>query len=223
MQRTNHCLAGCLRYNANHMANSFSAGRSYLLVQPTPLVGTEYSEVLASDLLLADAFELTVKDLRGLLAATAQRPYGQFRLFIINNAQELSPILQNILLKTLEEPSSQLVIILHATAPDGFLPTVRSRLHHLTSTNTATATAEPVFTSSETAAAAQLAATKDRATLKELLRRELAYQMTQVSQEVVAPTRVGLLERAILKLERNCNQKLVADWLLLHWFEYSGN
>ncbi|MDA0271401.1 MAG: DNA polymerase III subunit [Chloroflexi bacterium] len=55
-------------------------------------------------------------------------PFGSpRRIFVIDTADELQPEAAHSLLKTLEEPPSQVLLILLATDPDALLPTIRSR------------------------------------------------------------------------------------------------
>ena len=54
-------------------------------------------------------------------------PYGRYLAGVINDAELLGEILQNKLLKTLEEPPEYAVIILIADGVANFLPTVLSR------------------------------------------------------------------------------------------------
>ena len=60
------------------------------------------------------------------------RPFeGRRRVFILDEADELQPVVQNALLKTLEEPTRSSQFILVTARPDGLLPTVRSRCPQL--------------------------------------------------------------------------------------------
>lgn len=59
------------------------------------------------------------------------RPYyGPFKIYIVEDAENLNFQCQNALLKTLEDPPEYAVILLLATTVSGFLPTVRSRCIH---------------------------------------------------------------------------------------------
>lgn len=53
--------------------------------------------------------------------------YGSFLAGIIDNADSLSEIVQNKLLKTIEEPHSSVVLLLGTSNPDHLLSTVKSR------------------------------------------------------------------------------------------------
>ncbi len=53
--------------------------------------------------------------------------YGRFLIGIIDDADSLSEIVQNKLLKTLEEPRENVILLLGTSNPDHLLSTVRSR------------------------------------------------------------------------------------------------
>ena len=53
--------------------------------------------------------------------------YGSFLAGIIDDADSMSEIVQNKLLKTIEEPHSSVVLLLGTSNPDHLLSTVRSR------------------------------------------------------------------------------------------------
>lgn len=64
--------------------------------------------------------------------------YGRFLIGIIDDADSLSETVQNKLLKTLEEPRPDVILLLGTTNPDHLLSTVRSRcssirLHNVSS------------------------------------------------------------------------------------------
>lgn len=63
-----------------------------------------------------------VKSFVSLQAVSRRR-----KIAIVNEAERLSVAAQNALLKTLEEPPGQALMILVTSTPDGMLPTVRSR------------------------------------------------------------------------------------------------
>lgn len=68
-----------------------------------------------------------VAEVRGLMAATAMQGFnGQRRAFVLVNAHRMSPQSQNALLKTLEEPPADTLLLLSGSE-QGLLPTVRSR------------------------------------------------------------------------------------------------
>jgi DNA polymerase-3 subunit delta' len=70
----------------------------------------------------------SVDEIRDVLRAAAYRPFeGRRRVFILDEADTLSAIVQNALLKSLEEPTASTHFVLVSARPDALLPTVRSR------------------------------------------------------------------------------------------------
>lgn len=56
------------------------------------------------------------------------KPYASpYKIYIINEAEKMSPQAQNALLKTIEEPPAYAVILLLTSNADAFLPTILSR------------------------------------------------------------------------------------------------
>jgi DNA polymerase-3 subunit delta' len=67
-----------------------------------------------------------------LAAALALQPYeGRWRCVIIDGAERLSVEAANALLKTLEEPPPQVLLIVLTVDPEQLLPTIRSRCQRL--------------------------------------------------------------------------------------------
>jgi DNA polymerase III subunit delta' len=70
----------------------------------------------------------SIDDIRPLLTSAAFRPFeARTRVFILDEADELSAPVQNALLKTLEEPTRSSQFILVTARAEMLLPTVRSR------------------------------------------------------------------------------------------------
>ena len=79
-----------------------------------------------------DAQEISIDQIKDLQQHANLPPYeGSYKVFIITEAESLSPEASNRLLKTLEEPPPHIVIILLASAEERLLPTVVSRCHRL--------------------------------------------------------------------------------------------
>ncbi len=58
----------------------------------------------------------------------AIRPYnGRYKIYIISDADKMTPQAQNAILKTIEEPPEYAVFLLLTTNVDALLPTIRSR------------------------------------------------------------------------------------------------
>lgn len=68
-----------------------------------------------------------VDDSQAFLTRIAMRPYGKRMVGIIPEADRLSPVIQNKLLKYIEEPAPDTVLILELGNRDALLPTVQSR------------------------------------------------------------------------------------------------
>ncbi len=71
---------------------------------------------------------IKIEAIRGLQKELALSPYeGQYRVVLLCNFERATISAANALLKTLEEPASQVVIILTAADSGGLLPTIVSR------------------------------------------------------------------------------------------------
>lgn len=78
--------------------------------------------------LVTEKASLSVKEIRDLIDALAEKPYeGGKRTVIVQDAEKMTEPAQNALLKTLEEPDGQTVFFLVTSHPEGLLPTIRSR------------------------------------------------------------------------------------------------
>jgi DNA polymerase-3 subunit delta' len=76
----------------------------------------------------ASSDSLTVDTVREIASVSALRAYSsRFRVIILEDADALTDVAQEALLKTLEEPPPQLVLLLLASRADSLLPTIRSR------------------------------------------------------------------------------------------------
>lgn len=73
---------------------------------------------------------IKVDDIRKILPFTQQSSQG-FRIVLIEQAQNMNISAANALLKTLEEPARQVLIILTSDQPQRLLPTIRSRVQSL--------------------------------------------------------------------------------------------
>lgn len=71
---------------------------------------------------------LKINQIRELQRTLALRPYeGRYRVAILRRFQEAQAAAQNAILKTLEEPARNVVLILTAEEPSAILPTIHSR------------------------------------------------------------------------------------------------
>jgi DNA polymerase III subunit delta' len=81
-----------------------------------------------SDLDHVPSRDLKVEQVRGLQERLAYRPLeAKWKVAILTPADALNHQAQNALLKTLEEPPRDTVLVLVTSAPDRLLPTIRSR------------------------------------------------------------------------------------------------
>jgi DNA polymerase-3 subunit delta' len=75
---------------------------------------------------------LKIDQIRGLQQMLALRPYeARYRVALLRRFHEARPTAQDALLKTLEEPSPNTVLILTANTADSLLPTIISRCQPL--------------------------------------------------------------------------------------------
>jgi DNA polymerase-3 subunit delta' len=83
-------------------------------------------------LLDADGTTIKIDQVRALQREMALRPLeGLFRICLIDGAEHFNPAAANALLKTLEEPQPNTVIILLSSKPEALLTTIRSRCQRL--------------------------------------------------------------------------------------------
>ena len=98
-------------------------------------VGKRIINETFSDLLIfpEEGKKFTADGASALLADSALKPLeGDKKLFIISGFQDASPLVQNKLLKTLEEPAEGVYFLLGATSLSPVLDTVKSRVKALT-------------------------------------------------------------------------------------------
>jgi len=72
-----------------------------------------------------------IEEVRGLIAtATAEPARDRFRIFILDEAHQVTDAAFNALLKTLEEPPPWVVFMMATTQPEDIPQTIRSRCQH---------------------------------------------------------------------------------------------
>jgi len=75
---------------------------------------------------------ITIEQVRAVSKEASLRPFeGRHRVYIFEDADRLTEDASNALLKTLEEPPDQVVIVLLASGEEAVLPTISSRCHVL--------------------------------------------------------------------------------------------
>jgi len=83
-------------------------------------------------LLEPDGASIKIEQIRGLQKELSYRPLeAAKKICIIDAAERMNPAAGNALLKTLEEPSGEALIILLSSHPERVLPTIRSRSQRL--------------------------------------------------------------------------------------------
>ena len=195
-------------------------GRSYLYSGSSEELFSSFEPV---DILVFDALESDAKSARQLVVQAQLGAFGSRRLLLVANAHQMSEIVQNTLLKLLEEPPSTLTIVLQTDQASRLLPTVLSRLHLLGQKERARLAEQSRFERPLLELWSELAElTRDQ--LINLLSLEMSYQQRQLLSNPCrqSANRVALLDRATKKINANANLKLTVDWLLLHWGESSG-
>ena len=75
---------------------------------------------------------VSVEMIRSLIRDIYLKPYeGDHKIYVVPEAETMTPQAQNALLKTLEEPPDHSVMILVSAQPERLLPTIRSRCQRL--------------------------------------------------------------------------------------------
>lgn len=81
--------------------------------------------VRAVDFILVE--NVLTKDIESMQEQLKLKPFGDKRVVLIKNADNMQVVVQNKLLKTLEEPPQDTTIILSAQRKDALLATIQSR------------------------------------------------------------------------------------------------
>jgi DNA polymerase-3 subunit delta' len=88
----------------------------------------DYHEVARED----EKTGIVIDQVRAVIKSAQHRPYeGRFQVFIVDQAETMTTEAANALLKTLEEPTVDNVLVLVTPAPHQLLPTVVSRCQML--------------------------------------------------------------------------------------------
>ncbi|MEK7202510.1 MAG: hypothetical protein AAB669_03220 [Patescibacteria group bacterium] len=193
-------------------------GKSYLCGGDASGVTEILSSFEAIDTLVFDGAVGDAKSARQFVTSSGLGAFGAKRLLLISNADDMSDIVQNTLLKLLEEPPPSVVIVLQAEQPQRLLPTVLSRLHSLEGLARTSKVESSHFNKSSSVMFNELTELP-REQLVDLLASEMNHQQQQLLLTPIQQVtdRVLLLDRATKKLNANANLKLTIDWLLLHW------
>ncbi|TFG46791.1 MAG: DNA polymerase III subunit delta' [Dehalococcoidia bacterium] len=86
------------------------------------------TDSVSSDSESKNRVDLSIEQIRGIIHSASFPPYeGRYRVFIIEDAEKMSVAAANALLKTLEEPPTQVVFILTTSKENLLLETIHSR------------------------------------------------------------------------------------------------
>lgn len=176
------------------------------------------SDELRSRFQLIDIIELdgrvaSIKELRAAINLARQKPLGDSRLLIIKNCQLLSVLLQNTLLKILEEPPLFLTVILLGSDRNSLIATVQSRLQTIAGEvldKTTNATIEDVLSSTQKEKAHSLLLEVQKNLLNNNAKNESDLKILE------------LINQAVMYYNSNVNHKLISEWLRLQLSQVSG-
>jgi len=208
---------------------ALAPGQSYLWIGSLSDLSWQIELIPLVDRLVVDGSGLGAEEWRELHPRIHQRPHGQTRLVVFASAELLSELVQNMILKVVEEPPSQTVIIAQVYSAETLLPTLRSRLRQIRSSSTAsteeTTAVWSTFFSDSVSALEQLHHLDDREKLRAILRSALL-ELTKLllGDPTAEPLRRHrAVEQALVRLDHNGNRKLIIDSLVLQIFSGSGN
>jgi DNA polymerase III delta prime subunit len=202
------------------LSSKLEPGKSYLF-------SGDESEILphfdTADCLVFDGLGSEVKPTRQLVAQAQLGALGTKRVILVKNAHSMSELVQNTLLKILEEPPASLVIVLQTQQAQQLLPTVQSRLHPLGGFSKLQSTLQSSFEKTSSDLFSRLVELP-RDELVALMAKEMSYLQHRlfVTPDSQTSKRILNLDQAIKKLNANANLKLTLDWLLLRWSDSSG-
>lgn len=171
----------------------------------------------------SDDQAIKIDEIRTLQRELALSPHeGHYRVVALCNFERATLSAANALLKTLEEPASQVVLILTATDPGGLLPTIVSRCQMLALRPVAApAIIEALQTQWQASLAqaellAQLAAGRLGWAVRALEDEELLARRERHLQELLALLKAGRVERLAYAQQLSRDQVLVKE-VLSQW------
>ncbi|MGL5440840.1 MAG: hypothetical protein ACRDA4_10760 [Filifactoraceae bacterium] len=83
------------------------------------------------DVNIFDCSEIDIRLLREILASVIVKPRGNIKVYLFLNGEELSDLMQNAMLKTLEEPPDYVFFGIICKNAGGILSTLRSRCNYV--------------------------------------------------------------------------------------------
>jgi len=206
-------------------------GKSYLMEGPAVTMAELLSipDILPfkSEISLIDQIEviekgIAIEDLRNAIANAAQKPFGKYRIFYLQNADELSEVCQNTLLKFLEEPPTYIFVIIQTEHPERLLRTILSRLAKLDGNKPKKTDYEypKKFLEDAKETEAWFDKAKRDGVINMLQNKLSDYKMVVLDEPKDENIKkILLLEQFIQRLRGNLNQKLSTQLFLLNWFQ----
>lgn len=91
------------------------------------LIGIDYSESSDYSEIYSDGNSIKIEQIRQMNTSISLKPYSNYKVYVIDEAEKLTPQAQNALLKTLEESPTYGIIVLVTKNELSLLETIRSR------------------------------------------------------------------------------------------------
>ena len=170
------------------------------------------------DLLLIEDEKIGIKEIKGAIKHLSTKPFGKTaKSVIILNGNNISPDAQNALLKTLEEPPGESIILIGLDSETKLLPTILSRC--LTINTNSEPAADPKFRLEDLLNAS----IEDRFNLIEKTedKEKLLNNLTDSYRQKVLkgegdPKFLEQLLNAQIWKESNVNLRTILEYLMLH-------
>ncbi len=177
-------------------------------------------QIAPADQFVVDGSELRAAGLKELRSFAATAPHSSnHKLVVLPNADQLSPVVVNGLLKLIEEPPSYLLFRLSATRLTGVLPTLRSRCHLVFAGTQTTTDDRYTIESLRVMTVAELFAVADTLAKDEALPAIVTHWLQQLETELLQgkPVTATIATGYTLvdRLRSNINRRLALEWWLL--------
>ncbi|MBI4948472.1 hypothetical protein HY844_02905 [Candidatus Berkelbacteria bacterium] len=162
---------------------------------------------------------IPIEEIRRVINQAHQSPFGSRRILWVEEANKLSEISQNSLLKIVEEPPAKLTIVFELNNIEVLLPTLRSRIENKIGSQ---------FVESEKidwdSRVNNLVKIKERPDMIAELSKLLGGAKAEMLKEpnAVSVKKVIAIDNAINRISSNANTKIVIDDLTLRITRESG-
>jgi DNA polymerase-3 subunit delta' len=127
-------------FEANQLAHAYlfagqkDIGKKKFAKEFAEFIGCKFPDLMVvgeqnkKDPLFGDGGEIKISQIREVQNFLSYKSYnGGFKAVIVEDAEKMNQEAQSCLLKTLEEPKGQTLLLLVSSRPDGLLPTIFSR------------------------------------------------------------------------------------------------